>query len=66
LVIAETTSKKVVPHRTGTSRAGRSWPADALALLRGCAYAAGRTVEELAADLVERLDPDELWEDRQR
>jgi hypothetical protein len=42
-------------------------PADALALLRGCAYAAGRTVDELAADLVERrLDPDELQEDRQR
>ena len=35
--------------------------ADALALLRGYAYAAGRTADDVAADLVERrLAPDRL------
>ncbi len=35
--------------------------ADALALLRGYAYATGRTADDVAADLVERrLTPDRL------
>ena len=42
-------------------------PADALALLRGHAYATDRTVDELAADLIDRrVDPDELQEDGHR
>jgi hypothetical protein len=41
--------------------------ADALALLRGHAYAHDRTVDELAADLIDRrVDADELREDRHR
>jgi hypothetical protein len=38
--------------------------ADALAVLRGYAYAAGRTADGVADDLVEqRLDTDQLRED---
>jgi hypothetical protein len=38
--------------------------ADALALLRGFAYAAGRTADDVAADLVDRrLHPEQLRED---
>ncbi len=37
---------------------------DALALLRGFAYASGRTVDDVAADLVaQRLRPEQLRED---
>jgi hypothetical protein len=41
--------------------------ADALALLRGHAYATDRTVDELAADLIDRrVDPVDLREERER
>jgi hypothetical protein len=61
----------------GAQRRGRLWMAvgmltlaleapapDALAVLRGYAYAAGRTADDVAVDLVERrLQPDQLRED---
>ena len=66
-----------VMHTPDTRRRGRVWTAvsmivsalqishsDALALLRGCAYAANRTVDDLAADLVnQRLPLDQLRND---
>jgi hypothetical protein len=68
------------PNTPDARRRGRLWmavgmvifalrmpPADALALLRGSAYATDRTVDELAADLIERrLGPGELREDQHR
>lgn len=68
------------PNTPAARRRGRLWmavgmvivalpvpPADALALLRGHAYATDRTVDELAADLIDhRIDPDELRVDRYR
>jgi hypothetical protein len=62
------------PNTPAARRRGRLWmavgmliltlrlpPADALALLRGHAYAANRTVDDLAADLIDRrVDPHEL------
>jgi hypothetical protein len=68
------------PNTPAARRRGRLWTAvgmvifalqvpaaDALALLRGHAYASDRTVDELAADLIDRrVDPVDLREERER
>ena len=65
------------PNTPAARRRGRLWmavgmvilalrmpPTDALALLRGHAYATDRTLDELAADLIDRrLDPQALGQD---